>query len=114
MGEEVHPNEVLAWEGLLPINRDMKEQDVLKSPELWPQYPYLRVERRTEARTGQATCFIRVSDKQEIEPRVFATHEWPPPDDGDIPTVLDLRYEQLDELEAGGWKPILPSWMRAL
>jgi hypothetical protein len=92
----------------------MKEQDVLKSPELWPTYPYLRVERRTEARPGQAVCFIRVSDRHEPEPRVLATHAWPPPEDGDIPVVLDLNYEKFDDLEAGGWKPVLPNWMRAL
>ena len=93
---------------------NMNANDVLKSPELWPTYPYLRVERRTEARPGQATCFIKVGDRQEVEPRVFATHEWPIPEEGEVPTVLDLRYERWDELEAGGWKPVLPNWMRTL
>jgi hypothetical protein len=116
MGDQVHPKEVLPDDTVVPITRDMniEAQDVLMSPELWPTYPYLRVERRTEARPGQATCFIKVSDKQEVEPRVLATHQWPPPDEGDIATVLDLPYERWDQLEAGGWKPVLPNWMHSL
>ena len=91
----------------------MEETTVLSSPELWPQYPYLRVERRKKARPGQATCFIRVDDHQHVAPTVYGTHDWPVPDDREeVPLVLTVGYESLEDLSANGWKPVLPSWVR--
>jgi len=92
----------------------MEITTVLSTPELWPQFPYLRVERRKQPRPGQATCFIRVDDHQEVAPTVYGTHNWPVPDDRDdeVPLVLRVEYTSLEDLSANGWKPVLPSWVR--
>ncbi len=90
----------------------MKELRVAKSPELWPQYPYLRVERRTEERPGQPACFLRVTERQEVEPKVFMTQQWPPPDDDEVSIDVLLDYDNLDTLLAQGWRPRLPNWLR--
>ena len=90
----------------------MSDLWIIESPEIWPQYPYLRVERRTVSRKGQATCFVKVSDTQEVKPTVMATHNWPPPEQDDIPLVLKVDYEDWDSLFSEGWRPILPTWMQ--
>ena len=90
----------------------MADLKIVHSPELWPQYPYLRLERRTDTRPGQATCFVQVTPKQDVEPTVFATHNWPPPDTEEVPVVLRLEYPDWDALFAEGWRVILPTWLR--
>lgn len=90
----------------------MDDTRIVETPEMWPQFPYLRVERRTDTRPGQATCFVKVSEKQEVKPTVMATHNWPPPETDDIPLVLNLVYEDWDSLFSEGWRPVLPAWMQ--
>ena len=88
----------------------MNTSQIIHSPELWPQYPYLRVERRQESRPGQATCFVKVTGKQEVEPKVMATHNWPPSDTDEVELVLELNYNDWEALFSEGWRPILPAW----
>ena len=90
----------------------MTDLQLIKSPEMWPHFPYLRVERRKDPRRGQATCFVKVSDDQKVEPKVMATHSWPPPEQDDLPLVLELDYRDWDSLFSEGWRPILPAWMQ--
>jgi hypothetical protein len=82
----------------------MDDLVVLKSPRLWPSYPYLRVERRTDLRTGMPFCFLRAASEIQVEPYVLMGPEWPPPDEVHIDESYGFSYGSIDEIAADGWK----------
>jgi hypothetical protein len=81
------------------VTRDL---DVLRSPSWWPDRPFLQVERRTEPRMGQPTCYIRADEVGDVEPVVRASPEWPP-----VPEVapsIAFKYENVEEIASAGWR----------
>lgn len=86
-----------------PMEMDLA---MLTDPTLWPEHPYLRIERRTEPRRGQATCFLRANVSNEMEPFVFVSPTWPPDDEQDPMVVSTFEYGNLDSLTRQGWRII--------
>ena len=84
----------------------MNDLQVISSPNLWPTFPYLRVERRTEQRPGQPFCFVKASNEQEVEPVVLMGPTWPPADDLVVEEAFRFAYPSLEELAAAGWKVV--------
>jgi hypothetical protein len=90
--------------GLDPLlgARVTRDLDVLRSPSWWPDRPFLQVERRTEPRMGQPTCYIRADEVGDVEPVVRASPEWPP-----VPEVapsIAFKYENVEEIVSAGWR----------
>jgi hypothetical protein len=82
----------------------MDDLAVLKSPNLWPHFPYLRVERRTDMRAGMPFCFLRAASEVEVEPYVLMGPSWPPAEEVEIDQSYGFSYDSIDEIAAAGWK----------
>ena len=79
---------------------------MLKSPNLWPTFPFLRVERRTEHRPGSPFCFVRAINEAEVEPLVLMGPTWPPDDELAIDETYRFAYDSLEEVAAAGWRVV--------
>lgn len=84
----------------------MNDVSVLKSPNLWPTFPYLRVERRTDQRPGQPFCFVKATNEMEVEPVVLMGPEWPPTEEVDVDQSFRFAYASIEELAAAGWRVV--------
>ena len=84
----------------------MDDVAVLKSPSLWPTYPYLRVERRTDQRPGMPFCFVRAANELEVEPLVLMGPTWPPDDEISLDETYRFSYGSIDEVATAGWKVV--------
>ena len=81
---------------------------ILQTPRLWPDWPYLRVERRTELRPDAPICVLVADELQQVVPTVYFTDNFPP-GEWFVPTEeRALAYTSLEEVRANGWKPHYP------
>lgn len=77
---------------------------VLRAPWVWPDYPYLQVERRTETRPGQPFCVVVADETGEVMPAVYFVDDFPP-----VAGVFDpsqawgFSYSDLEAVVADGW-----------
>ena len=76
---------------------------VLKRPSGWPEWPYLRLERRHVLRSGGPFCLLIANQIDDVDPTVYLADEWPPRE-GWVPDV-GLSYQSFDDLVSDGWKP---------
>lgn len=82
----------------------MDDVALVQSPHLWPEFPFLRVDRRAEKRPG-GICFLRTNEEGEVDPVVYVTTKWPPREDEDPMIVVSFALQELRELvEEQGWK----------
>ena len=79
---------------------------VIKSPILWPTYPYLRVERRSEHRPGSPFCFLRAVNELEVEPVVLMGATWPPDDEIALDETYRFAYDSLEHIASEGWRVV--------
>ena len=77
---------------------------VMGNPTLWPEYPYLRVERRHEDRPGQPFCFLKAENEMTVAPVVLMGPTWPPQPDFEPDVSFRFAYESLDALAHEGWR----------
>ena len=84
----------------------MDDLAVLRSPNLWPTFPYLRVERRVEQRPGMPFCFVRSTPELQVEPFVLMGPTWPPDADVDIDETFRFAYESVDDIASNGWRVV--------
>lgn len=78
---------------------------VIQSPRLWPEWPYLRVERRTELRTDSPFCVLVANELHEVEPTVYFSDNYPPGDWFTPDHERAMEYASLEEVKNNGWKP---------
>jgi hypothetical protein len=83
-----------------------RDLHVLKSPQLWPVFPYLRVDRRHKDRPGMAMCFLVASSDAEVEPIVHVHQTWPPGEDFDADSAVKFHYADFPELLRDGWRVV--------
>jgi hypothetical protein len=90
------------------IGRRVQVDDaaLLKSPHLWPEFPFLRVDRRTTPRPGAGICFLRTNDVGEVDPVVYVTTSWPPKEDEDPMIVVSFAFQDMQGLIEQGWKVV--------
>lgn len=81
----------------------MDDLTILRSPKLWPDWPYLRVERRAEGRGGQSACFVRALDMASVEPVVYVVTDWPPMDQ-DASVLARFNYGDFQSMQKEGWR----------
>ena len=79
---------------------------ILQNPHLWPEYPYIRVDRRTDPRQGQATCFLRAKEDGQVEPVVYVTPSWPPREDVKPIVRFSFAFQDFRSLVKQGWKVV--------
>ncbi len=84
----------------------MEDLRVMKSPQLWPQFPFLRVERRLELRPGSPFCFVWARNEIETEPNVLMGPTWPPDEDLDIEETYRFAYDSVEAIAAEGWRVV--------
>jgi hypothetical protein len=85
----------------------MDDLHILRSPSLWPEFPYLRVERRLDLRFDQPVCFVYAAGPNVVVPRVFFTQKFPPGNEQfSVETNLGLTYPDLAALAGDGWRVI--------
>ena len=84
----------------------MDDTTLLQSPQLWPEFPYLRVDRRTTPRQGQGICFVRSSEEGEVEPVVYVTAAWPPREETEPMVVFSFGLQDFAALVEQGWKVV--------
>lgn len=78
----------------------------LMSPALWANYPWFRVERRSEGRVGQPRCFLMADESGAVSPVVYVFRNrhpaiQPRPEEA----LRTLHYGDFDELIDAGWRP---------
>ena len=83
----------------------MDDLNIMKATSLWPDFPYLRVERRLDLRLDQPRCFVYAPDRDEVLPRVYFTRDFPP-DEFDRENNPGIIYQDLSELVGDGWRVI--------
>lgn len=81
----------------------MDDLTILRSPKLWPDWPYLRVERRAEGRVGASACFLRALDMAAVEPCVYVAMEWPPADQ-EASILTRFSNGDFQALQKEGWR----------
>lgn len=79
---------------------------ILQNPHLWPEYPFVRVDRRVDPRQGQGTCFVRADEEGQVEPVVYVTSSWPPPEDVEPMVVVSFAFQDFRSLVKQGWKVV--------
>jgi len=79
---------------------------LVQSPHLWPEFPFLRVDRRTENRAGAGICFLRTNEEGEIDPVVYVTTSWPPREEEDPMIVVSFALQDLRGLVEQGWRVV--------
>ena len=79
-------------------------REILTMPELWPEAPYLVVERRRNNRVGDDWCYLEASE-DHVEAVVHVAPTWPPPADADAPGTPTFAYDSLEDLQSEGWRP---------
>ena len=83
----------------------MDDLNALRATSLWPEFPFLRVERRLDFRFDQPLCFVYATERDTVVPRVYFTPAWPPPPANfDIENSPGLTYQDLAALVADGWR----------
>ena len=92
----------------LPKAQNVGVEDVvvMRSPRLWPQFPYLRVERRRDLRPGSPFCFVRAQSEAEPEPLVLMGPEWPPEIDLELDETYRLSYDSIEDVAEAGWRVV--------
>ncbi len=85
----------------------MLDEQILEAPSLWPQWPYLAVERRMTTRQGDPCCFLVVDSEGEVAPVVHVSSVFPPGDDFDLNYGPHFHYPDFASLRADSWKPVL-------
>lgn len=78
---------------------------ILQTPRLWPDWPYLQVERRTELRTDSPFCLLMANELHEVTPTVYFTDNWPPGEWFTPSEERAIAYTSLEEVRSNGWKP---------
>ena len=79
---------------------------MLQNPHLWPEYPFIRVDRRIDPREGQGTCFVRADEEGRVEPVVYVTPAWPPREDIEPIVVVSFAFQDFRSLVKQGWKVV--------
>ena len=79
---------------------------VFRSPQLWPQYPYLRVERRNADRPGMALCYLVADSETHVDPIVYIGPTWPPPEDFTKEGATIFAYVNFDDMQKAGWRVV--------
>ena len=83
----------------------MDDLNTLRAPSLWPEFPFLRVERRLDLRFDQPVCFVYAPEPDRVATRVFFVKEFPPPlEEFDMDTSPGLTYDDLAALVSDGWR----------
>lgn len=83
----------------------MDDKTMMETPRLWPQWPYLRVERRADQRPNSPFCVLVSNDLNEVDPVIYLAQTWPPPKNF-APTIeRALTYTSMDEIVSAGWRP---------
>ena len=83
----------------------MNHQKIFSTPELWPTWPYLRIERRTQSRAGQMTCVLVSNELHEVESVVYLCDAWPPDGNGLPEPRVAIEYDSIDVLARDRWRP---------
>lgn len=78
---------------------------VIQNPRLWPDWPFLQVERRTELRPGNAYCLLMADELYQVQPTVYFSENWPPGEWFTPNEERAMAYTSLEELRSNGWKP---------
>ena len=79
-------------------------KEILTMPNLWPEGPYLVVERRRHNRAGDDWCFLKAVSDAEVEAVIYLAPSWPP-DENEARSTPNLTYESFADLQSEGWKP---------
>lgn len=82
----------------------MDDLNTLRATSLWPEFPFLRMERRLDFRFDQPLCFAYAVERDQVIPTVFFTKEFPPSDEFDPETNPGLTYQDLAALVGDGWR----------
>jgi hypothetical protein len=79
--------------------------NTLRATSLWPEFPFLRLERRLDFRFDQPICFLYASERDRVIPKVFFVTEFPPTLDGfDAEKSPGIPYDDLTDLVGDGWR----------
>ena len=78
---------------------------VLETPRVWPEWPYLRVERRKELRPGSPYCVVIANELHDVEPTVYFTDSWPIDEQFTAEREKSMPYPNLIDLAQAGWRP---------
>ena len=78
---------------------------VLETPRVWPEWPYLRVERRKELRADSPYCVVIANELHDVEPTVYFADYWPIDDAFTAQRERAMAYASLPELAQAGWRP---------
>ncbi len=81
-----------------------RDLHVFRSPQLWPNYPYLRVERRSEDRPGMSMCYVVADSETHVDPIVYVGSAWPPPEDFTKEGATIIAYTDFETLQKAGWR----------
>ena len=85
----------------------MDDLNTLRATSLWPEFPFLRVERRLDFRFDQPICFVYAPERDQVVPRVYFTPAFPPSlDDFDAENSPGLTYQDLASLIGDGWRVV--------
>ena len=81
-------------------------EEIVTMPALWPEAPYLVVERRRHNRVGDDWCFLKATSDEEVDAVVYLAPTWPPPQELLEPGLSPhFVYDSLEDLQSQGWKP---------
>ena len=78
---------------------------IMSNPRMWPDWPYLQLERRTELRPDSPFCLLMADELHEVAPTVYFTDNWPPGDWFSPDEERSLAYGTMDEVRSNGWRP---------
>lgn len=79
----------------------------LRAPWLWPHYPFVQVERRSEMRPGQPYCVVFADETSHVVPAVFFVPSFPPClDEFDPERSWGFSYPDLDAVINDGWRVV--------
>lgn len=79
-------------------------REILTMPELWPEAPYLVVERRRNNRAGDDFCYLKASE-DKVEAVIHVAPSWPPPAGEDPAGTPTIAYNSFEDLQSEGWRP---------
>jgi hypothetical protein len=79
--------------------------NIMQNPRMWPDWPYLQLERRTELRPDSPYCVLVADELHSVEPVVFFSDNWPPGEWFSPDVERAIAYQTLDEVRSNGWRP---------
>lgn len=78
---------------------------VLRAPWVWPDFPFILVERRSEMRPEQPFCVVVADEAGEVVPAVYFVDDFPPdPASFDSTQTSGFSYADLAAVVADGWR----------